>query len=108
MLPDTVRKDRSVKRWLRMPAAETDSRHVLEAWEREPHPDDRPSTIPGQSLYCGQWRDVTARYKAAWEVEMAKNELERARREALCKERLEQEAGRSILDPPIGRGRRHS
>ena len=61
-----------------------------------------------QSIYCGEWRNVTARYKAAWEVEIAKNELEQARREALRKERLEQEAGRSILDPTIGRGRRHS
>lgn len=108
MLPEQVRKDVSVKRWLRMPSAETDARHVLEAWEREPHPDDKPSPIPGESVYCGQWKDVTPRYKAAWEVEMAKNELERAKREALRKERLEQEAGRSALDPPIGRGRRHS
>ena len=108
MLPDSVRKDKHVRRWLRMPATETDARHVLEAWEREPHPDDRPSPVPGQAIYCGQWRNVTARYKAMWEVEMAKNELERARREALRKERLEQEAGRSTLDPPIGRGRRHN
>lgn len=104
MLPEEVRNDSSVRHYKRMPMAETDSRHVLEAWERAPHPDDDPV----HQVYHGEWQNVTARYKAEWEVLMAKDEVERLRREALRQERLAVETGRSTLDPPIGRGRRHN
>lgn len=112
MLPVEVANNRHIKRWSAMPKTETDGRHIVEAWERKPHPDDIPARYSGSAIipgeYYGEWQNVTARDKQAWEVEMAKNELERLKREERRKSIEAVELGRSSLDGPIGVGRRHS
>ena len=112
MLPVEVANNRHVKRWSAMPKTETDGRHVIESWERKPHPDDIPARYSGSAVipgeYHGEWQNTTARDKQIWEVEMAKNELERLRREERRKSIEAVETGRSSLDGPIGTGRRHS
>lgn len=101
MLPDSIRANQHIRSWRSMPSQETDLRHVTEAWERAPHPSDDPS-IP---LYHGEWKNITARCKAEWEVLMAENELKRAQQQAIIEARAEK--ARGVLDQPIDRCRRY-
>ena len=100
MLPDTIYCNPHIRSWRHMPSQETDLRHVIEAWERAPHPDDDPS-IP---LYHGEWRNITARCKAEWEVALAENELKRAQQQAIIEAR--NTPARGVLDQPIDKCRR--
>lgn len=97
MLPEEVKRNSTIKRYLVLPRDETDARHVLEAWEREPHPDDKEpqGQLPGE--YHCKWVDRTAVYKAEWKVLMAKDEMERLRREEIRKAR-ESDVGHGVLD----------
>lgn len=102
MLPKEVRCNPHAKRWSRMPVAETDGAHIVESWERTPTDMDVPSRLVNGNIvdghYYGEWHNTTARDKAAWDVQMAKNEMERLRREEQRKAMRAAEEGRSSLD----------
>ena len=91
-LPDVVRNNPNIKRYIILPANETDTRHVVELWERKPHPSDVLASGLTPPLYYGEWQDRTAIAKAEWNLVMATNEMERLHKE---------EQGRSSLDGPI-------
>lgn len=99
-LPEVVRNNPNIKRYIILPANETDTRHVVELWERKPHPSDIPASGLTPPLYYGEWQDRTAIAKAEWNLVMATNEMERLHREEL-KQRAKEQQGRSSLDGPI-------
>ena len=57
-LPEVVRNNPNIKRYIILPANETDTRHVVELWERKHiHPTSQP---PASHLPC-----ITASGKTA-------------------------------------------
>lgn len=85
MLPEQIRNNKHIRSYKLMPADEDDGNHVIEAWERKPHPDDHVVPGTGESEYYGEWENVTAVYKARWELTQAKKELSRLEEQQLVK-----------------------
>lgn len=89
MLPVEIENDNSKHEYRVLPQGETDIRHCIELWQREPDERDIPlikdehGNVIQYPVYYGKWADKTAWAKANWEVVLAENEMIRLQKEQI-------------------------
>lgn len=89
MLPEEIKNDNSKHEYRVLPQGETDIRHCIELWQREPDDHDIPMIrdehghVTQIGVYYGKWVNRTAWAKAQWDIILAENELIRLHQEQL-------------------------